>query len=256
MIAIQNISIVGSGNIANFFANKLAKHGFNILQIISRNEQTGQVLASQVNSKFDNTYFIDSSTQLVLLCVPDDQIAECVLKLHLTNNAIVCHCAGSVEMQVLNTFDNHGVIYPLQSLSKSTPTDEIEVPFLIESNKPEILEAIQSIIMTVGCESHLADSKVRLNYHLAAVFANNFTNAMLIAVEKLSIGHQLDFNLLRPLIKRTIEKIELLTPIEAQTGPAVRNDLITISKHLEVLKDNPELLSVYKAITEFIQSEG
>ena len=256
MMTIQNISIVGSGNTANYFATKLAKHGFNIVQIISRNEHTGQLLAKLVNANFEKNYFVDSSSQLVLLCVPDDQILDCAEKLCLTNSAIVCHCAGSVELKVLSTFDWYGVIYPLQSLSKSTPADEIEVPFLIESNKPEILEAIQSIIMTVGCESHLADSKVRLNYHLAAVFANNFTNAMLIAVEKLSIGHQLDFNLLRPLIKRTIEKIELLTPTEAQTGPAVRNDLITISKHLEVLKDNPELLSVYKAITEFIQSEG
>ena len=256
MIAIQNISIVGSGNTANFFANKLAKHGFNILQIISRNEHTGQVLASQVNSKFDTTYFVDSSTQLVLLCVPDNQISECVVRLRSTTNPMVCHCAGSVEMQVLNTFDNYGVIYPLQSLSKSTPNDEIEVPFLIESNKLEGLEAIQSMIKAVGFKSHLADSKVRFNYHLAAVFANNFTNAMLIAVEKLSNAQQLDFSLFKPLIKRTIEKIELLKPTEAQTGPAVRNDFITINKHLEVLKDNPELLSVYKAITEFIQSEG
>jgi len=256
MITIQNISIVGSGNTANFFANKLARHGFNILQIISRNEQTGQLLASQLNAKFDSTYFVDSSSQLVLLCVPDDQISECAAKLRLTNNAIVCHCAGSVAMQELSTFDNYGVIYPLQSLSKGTPTDEIEVPFLIESDKPEVLKAIQSIIKTLGFKSDLADSKARLNYHLAAVFANNFTNAMLIAVEKLSHSHQLDFNLFRPLIKRTIEKIELLKPTEAQTGPAVRNDLITINKHLALLKDTPELLNVYKTITDFIQSEG
>jgi predicted short-subunit dehydrogenase-like oxidoreductase (DUF2520 family) len=154
----------------------------------------------------------------------------------------------------LNTFDNYGVVYPLQSLSKVTPVDEIEVPFLIESNKPEVLEAIQSIIKALGFKSDLADSKVRLNYHLAAVFANNFTNAMLIAVEQLSHSNQLDFNLFRPLIKRTIEKIELLKPIEAQTGPALRNDLVTINKHLALLKDNPELLSVYKTITNFIQS--
>jgi predicted short-subunit dehydrogenase-like oxidoreductase (DUF2520 family) len=255
MISIQNISIVGSGNTANFFANKLAKHGFNILQIISRNEQTGQLLASQLNANFDKTYFVDSASQLVLLCVPDDQISECAVKLRFTNNAIVCHCAGSVEMQVLNTFENYGVVYPLQSLSKSTPVDEIDVPFLIESNKPEVLEAIQSIIKALGLKSYLADSNVRLNYHLAAVFANNFTNAMLIAVEKLSHSHQLDFNLFRPLIKRTIEKIELLKPIEAQTGPAVRNDIVTINKHLALLKENPELLSVYKTITNFIQAE-
>ena len=256
MITIQNISIVGSGNTANFFANKLAKHGFNILQIMSRNEQTGQLLANQVNAKFDNTYFIDSLSQLVLLCVPDDQIAECVVKLHLTNNAIVCHCAGSVEMQLLNTFANHAVIYPLQSLSKGTPTNEIEVPFLIESNNPLVLEAIQSIIKAVGFKSYLADSKVRMSYHLAAVFANNFTNAMFIAVERLSDAQHLDFNLFRPLINRTIEKIEMLKPSEAQTGPAVRNDLITINKHLALLKDTPELLNVYKTITDFIQSEG
>lgn len=255
MSRIQNISIIGSGNTGHFFATNLANHGFNVLQIISRNEQTGQILANQVDAKYENKFVIDSASQLVLLCVPDDQISHCVSKLQITNSTIVCHCAGSVDLQVLNTFDNYGVIYPLQSLSKVKNIKEIEVPFLLESNKSEVLDTLQILIESIGYNVQLANSKERLNYHLAAVFANNFTNAMFIAVEKLANEHQLDFNLLKPLIKRTVEKIEWMKPTEAQTGPAVRNDFLTINKHLGLLKDNPELLEVYKTITQFIQSE-
>ena len=44
-----------------------------------------------------------------------------------------------------------------------------------------------------------------------------------------------------------------LTPIEAQTGPAIRNDESTIEKHLDAL-DNPNYRELYQKITLSIQN--
>jgi hypothetical protein len=54
--------------------------------------------------------------------------------------------------------------------------------------------------------------------------------------EELCKQNQLDFSLLKPLIKETGEKLDFLNPFEAQTGPARRGDLQTLHIHLSQLK--------------------
>lgn len=255
MSRIQNISIIGSGNTATFLSNLLMGNGFNILQIISRNEVSGSLLATLVNAQFTKNYTIDSRSDLILICVPDNQIVNCIDELILPNSAIICHCAGSVNISVLDKFSQFGVLYPLQTLSKKQPIPSLEVPFLIEGNNEVTKQLLSDLIRKLGCNFQMVDSNSRLKYHLAAVFANNFTNAMLMAVDVLCKENQLDFDLFRPLIHRTFEKIEDLSPQDAQTGPAKRNDLETIEKHLLLLENRPELLSVYQVITNFIYSQ-
>ena len=60
------------------------------------------------------------------------------------------------------------------------------------------------------------------------------------------------FEVLHPLIQETAHKISELSPKEAQTGPALRNDTITIEKHLDFL-ENPEFKNLYQLLTQSIQ---
>lgn len=62
------------------------------------------------------------------------------------------------------------------------------------------------------------------------------------------------FDVLKPLILETIAKAIELGPENSQTGPAVRYDLNTIEKHLELLSFSPELKSMYDLITKSIIS--
>ena len=87
--------------------------------------------------------------------------------------------------------------------------------------------------------------------HLAAVFACNFSNAMFSIANTILSKNNLQFNILHPLLKNTLEKLESLTPTEAQTGPAVRNDQIVMAKHLSMLKDD-KLKELYSKISEYI----
>jgi len=43
-----------------------------------------------------------------------------------------------------------------------------------------------------------------------------------------------------------------MNPFEAQTGPAVRMDETTISKHLKMLDKRPEFKNIYKLMTKNI----
>ena len=57
----------------------------------------------------------------------------------------------------------------------------------------------------------------------------------------------------QPLIKETAEKIQSLSPSEAQTGPAIRKDYETIEKHIDFLT-NENQKEIYKILTKSIQN--
>ena len=67
------------------------------------------------------------------------------------------------------------------------------------------------------------------------------------------IENNIPFEILQPLIKETAQKIQSLSPSEAQTGPAVRNDQKTIEKHIDFLT-NDNLKEIYKILTKSIQN--
>ena len=87
---------------------------------------------------------------------------------------------------------------------------------------------------------------------MSAVFVNNFVNQLYHISEELLQEHRIDFELLKPLIKETANKINYLSTSEAQTGPALRNDSKTIEKHLHLLEGSP-YKEIYQQLTTSIQ---
>jgi hypothetical protein len=65
--------------------------------------------------------------------------------------------------------------------------------------------------------------------------------------------HQLSFDLLKPLITETAQKIQFAKPVDVQTGPAVRDDRETMKRHLELLNGSPELQQLYETLSDSIK---
>jgi hypothetical protein len=78
---------------------------------------------------------------------------------------------------------------------------------------------------------------------------------MIMATEEISEKGHLDFSLLKPLISQTFEKLKEVSATDTQTGPAKRDDLITINKHLELLKNDHELAEIYRHISYYISEK-
>jgi predicted short-subunit dehydrogenase-like oxidoreductase (DUF2520 family) len=89
--------------------------------------------------------------------------------------------------------------------------------------------------------------------HLAAVISSNFTNHLLAEAEKILKSRGFELDILKPLMVETIEKAFAISPENAQTGPAVRGNQKVIDKHLEILKDFPEVREVYRNLSESIR---
>jgi predicted short-subunit dehydrogenase-like oxidoreductase (DUF2520 family) len=99
-----------------------------------------------------------------------------------------------------------------------------------------------------------ANSNDRLHYHISAVFVNNFVNHLFSKGKEHIAEHDLDWEVLKPLIHETIAKISDLDPLQAQTGPALRNDKRTIERHLNELEGKSK--EIYTLLTQSIQQSS
>ncbi len=252
MSKIRHITIVGSGLAAKYFSSVFHHYGFVIDAIISRNAIKGKALAKLVNAAYSDDFTQIIYSDLILVCVKDDAIKDVVKDLSI-DKGIIAHCAGGIDLDVLSQFEQRAVIYPLQTLVLNA--NNAEVPILLEANSKSIEDILLTMIKKCQLNGHIVQSDSRRAYHLAAVFANNFTNAIMHATEDISRNFNLDFNVLKPLLQHTIQNVmEGNSPKNLQTGPAKRHDTVTMNKHKELLKSSPELRHLYEAISKFIAS--
>ena len=122
----------------------------------------------------------------------------------------------------------------------------------IESKDAALGKTLQELAQTISNKVYFIDSAKRKTLHLAAVFACNFPNYLYNIAQQLLAKQEIDFELLRPLILETAEKVQQSLPADVQTGPAIRNDEITMRNHLQLLNDEPQLQQLYTLLSQGI----
>jgi predicted short-subunit dehydrogenase-like oxidoreductase (DUF2520 family) len=191
---------------------------------------------------------------MYIIAVPDDAIGHFSESLPFENRLVV-HVSGGVHMKVLANKNRRGVFYPLQTFSKNKQVDFSKIPICVEAENENDLQLLKETGSYISEKVVEISSIEREQLHVAAVFVNNFTNHLYHVAERITANNGLDFNLLKPLIAETANKIETLTTSEAQTGPAKRNDSKTIQKHIDLLEGS-EFLNVYKVLTNAISNSS
>lgn len=250
MKEIQDIVLIGAGNVAWHLGKALKSKGLNILQVISPN--TASALASELSCEaITDTSLANPNADLYLICVTDTQV-ESAAKTLTKNNGIVAHTSGSMPINALDTHESFGSFYPLQTISKEKEIDFSSVPFFVEANNKNTSEALQSLAEKLSTNVQEINSKQRKTLHVAAVFACNFTNHCYSIAHNLLAENGLNFDALKPLIKETAEKAILNNPNTMQTGPAIRKDEKTLQEHNDFLKEHPTLQKIYTLLSQDI----
>ncbi len=249
----MRITLIGSGNVATHLAVAFKNAGHTIVQVYSRDMQNASLLAYHVKAEAINNFSdINPETDLFIIAVKDDAIGDIAPKL-VRYNKLIVHTSGATSLDVLTQYSaNSGVFYPLQTFSKTKEVNFRTVPLCIEGADEQITIQLEELARTISNNVYRVNSDQRKTLHLAAVFACNFPNYLYYAAGKLLQQHDLDFNLLRPLILETAEKVQEHLPAEVQTGPAIRNDEKTMMAHQQLLQDNPELERLYTELSQLI----
>lgn len=250
----MKVSIIGSGNVATHLAKALHLAHVQILGIWSHQFENAKLLANQVGAKAVSqiSEIADDESDILLISVKDDAIADVAAQLK-NYRGVVAHTSGAVALNALSENVNYGVCYPLQTFSKHKALDFEQVPLCLEANNIESLQQLRTLASIISKNIYEVDSEQRKILHLAAVFACNFPNYLYGVAQQLLAQYQLDFNIIKPLIAETANKVQTALPIEVQTGPAIRNDEQTLKKHEDLLKEHSDWLTIYKLLSEQIK---
>ena len=238
-------------------ATHISRHfhasGLRIDAIWSRSAERAEKLAKELGCGWSiDPARLPQNSSFYLMAVSDNAVGELAGKFR-GRKGIWIHCAGALDLDVLGVFKRYGVLYPLQTITRERELTLKEVPFLIEGGDRETLEEIRELALLLSDRVEEMDSRGRLVLHLAAVFANNFSNHMMRIAQEILHDKNIDFTLLEPLLRETFMKAIELGPQKSQTGPAARGDRIAMEKHLELLKGYPEWEKMYTFMSQEIQ---
>ena len=250
----KTIAFIGAGNVATHLSLALHAKGNSIIAVYSKTLQSAQSLATRIGCQAYTSIYDIPSADIFIVCVKDQVIYEVInLLRERFPNSILLHTAGSIPLSV---FGNHpggfGIIYPLQTFSKTKAINWETIPFLIEYDSKFTKSRIELLVGNLSNHIVEASSEQRKWVHLSAVFACNFSNHCYDLAMQLLEKQNLPPEILIPLIDETTQKIHELSPHLAQTGPAHRGDENIMEAHQMMLKDQENLLSIYKQMSESI----
>lgn len=248
----MNVVLIGAGNIATSLSVTLQQQGHTISQIWSRTLASARQLAARLNdgdkiAATNQLSDIQPNADLYILAVKDGALAAmaeqlgCVLKdrhCAYSEQRLFVHVACTQSMDVLRplrAYGMTGVLYPFQSFVRSRVVDMSKVAFFVEGDSENSLKTVRDLAHAFSPSVYEADYNQRLYLHFAGNMACNFSNCLYaIAKEVLDEAH-LPFDVLLPIADESAQKIHQMSPREAQAGPAMRRDDVTIAKHLELI---------------------
>lgn len=250
----MKVVILGAGNVATHLARAFSSVGHDVM-VWNRSEGALNAITAELGCPCTTEMAkLHRDADAYIISVKDDavedvaqQLAQCLGR----TKAVVAHTAGSLPKRIMDErFRHGGVIYPMQTFSKDKALDYTEIPFFVEEEG----DVLHRLAESVSEHVYSLSSEQRKVLHLASVFACNFANHCFVIAEDVLRQIDIPFSALLPLINETTQKLNVLSPREAQTGPAVREDDAVIGRQIQLLDNRPDLRDIYIRMSNSIRS--
>jgi hypothetical protein len=254
-VGMMKVTLIGAGNLATQLGKSLKKAGVIISQVYSRTEDSARTLGELLEAEWlTDIKALRDEADIYIFSVKDSVLCELISEVCKSRgDKLFLHTAGSMPMSCFEGKALHyGVFYPMQTFSKTKDVDFERIPVFIEGNSIETEDVIRSLANKLTQRVIRLSSADRKYLHLAAVWACNFTNYCYTVASDILGEHGIPFDVMLPLINETTEKIQKISPKEAQTGPAVREDRNVMSKQLELMNGKEDLQELYKMLSKGI----
>ena len=259
------IAIIGPGRAGSALGRALHKASYTIAAIGGRNPDNVRNLAAELGARACQSpaTTIDLA-DLTILAVPDDVIlplaTDMADSLCSAAGRSVVHLSGTQDRGALRPLAQQaslriGVFHPLQTFRRGPQAAQnvAGTYFGIDADPP-FRDLLMQLAGDVGGHHFDLSGVDRALYHAAAVFAANYPTTLLAEAIALASQAGLEAETARQgmttLLAGVVKNLSELTPAEAITGPASRGDLGTIQRHLDALKNDPELQRLYQLLAD------
>ena len=254
-VGMMKVTLIGAGNLATQLGKSLKKAGVIISQVYSRTEDSARTLGELLEAEWlTDIKALRDEADIYIFSVKDSVLCELISEVCKgRGEKLFLHTAGSMPMSCFEGKAlRYGVFYPMQTFSKTKDVDFERIPVFIEGNSIETEDVIRSLANKLTQRVIRLSSADRKYLHLAGVWACNFTNYCYAVASDILGEHGIPFDVMLPLINETTDKIQKISPMEAQTGPAVRGDRNVMSKQLELMNGKEDLQELYQMLSKGI----
>jgi len=228
---LDSIAVVGAGRLGTALAAALRAAGLSVSGPLRREQDVG------------------AATSLVLLCVPDGEIAAAAAT--VAAGSLVGHCSGATTLDPLAGHEAFS-LHPLMTVPAGSPPEAFRgAAAAVDGSTPRALATAQALAERLGMRPMRVAPEDRAAYHAAASIASNFLVTLEAAAERLAATAGVDRAALAPLVRAAVDTWVELGAERALTGPIARGDEGTVARQREaVLERTPELAPLFDALVD------
>jgi predicted short-subunit dehydrogenase-like oxidoreductase (DUF2520 family) len=212
----ESVTIIGSGRVGSAVAARLRDRGVRV----------------------------EPGGALVLMCVPDDVIAEVAAAIE--SGPWVGHVSGATPLAALEPHRRRFSLHPLQTFTRARGPEQLDGAWgAITAESDEARTVGFWLAETLGLRPFELADDARPLYHAGAAIASNYLVTLHAVASDLFRAAGAPPEALVPLMQRTIENdFEL-------TGPIERGDWETVEAHRRAIRAaRPELEPLYDVLAE------
>jgi predicted short-subunit dehydrogenase-like oxidoreductase (DUF2520 family) len=230
MRELDRIAVIGDGRLGGVLSTALRAAGFRVDGPLGRGASA-------------------PGATLVLLCVPDAQIAAAAAA--VSPGPLVGHCSGATGLGVVAPHEGFGW-HPLMTVAAGAPADVLAgAGCAVAGTTPRAGAAARALAAALGLEPVAVADADRAAYHAAASIAANFLLTLEDAAERLAATAGVGREHLVPLVRQAVDNWAARGAADALTGPIARGDGATVQRQREAVGERaPELLALFDALTD------
>jgi predicted short-subunit dehydrogenase-like oxidoreductase (DUF2520 family) len=264
---MNSVSIIGVGRVGGAIALALYDQGYVIENLIARNFTNTKSISKKLSDKTEVKSLDEIksfSSQIIFITTQDNEIEKIVDQLltkSLPEKTYIFHSSGSLSSEILYPLKNKGCsvgsIHPLVSISDShLGVKRFRDAFFCLEGDEETLPISEKIVKAFGGKPFYLETKYKALYHASAVVACGHLVALIdVSMEMLAkcgLDADVSKNILMPLVKSTIQNLEIQKNNEALTGTFARADTETFDKHLSAINEysSKDILEIYLILGE------
>lgn len=265
---MTDVAVVGPGRVGTLLAIACIRAGHRLVAVGGGSRASRERIASLVAGArvVEDASEAARRAELVLVTVPDDALEQVATEL-AASGAVgegqrVVHVAGSRGLDALHRVALTGARTAACHPAMTVPAGSTDPDVLVGTTWAVTARAAdrdwaRSLVRDLGGDPHDVADDVRILYHAGLAVGSNAVGAALAVARRLLLAARVEdpAAFLAPLVRASVDNV-LDRGAAALTGPVVRGDVGTVSRHLEAIgHDLPELEDAYRRLAAVTLSQ-
>lgn len=256
----ERVFIVGAGKVGRGLAYAFRSAGLQVLGVHARTPRDGATTSGDYPP-------VMSEANVIILAVTDSELDDACHALAvvarekaspLTHGTIVLHTSGTVTPPALAELRSAGspcgTFHPLAPFSTAERgAAALHDGWVGIDGDPTACAAARRLAAAIGARTVNIPPNAKSLYHAAAVMASNFPVVLAALAARIltqaGVEERAAEQVVQRLMSGAISNLEHGSPRNVLTGPAARGDTEGIAAHRVALRNDPESLAVYDALT-------